>query len=414
MSLENHKTKSRLHSCSKALLSKLINPALSRQVFDPATSNLGLVIPSPSIFDFSSPPADADADDAHPLPSAAECAAHLELLEVLYVLRQRILMDAGIDDGFAIKPEREVKHGSGSETKTLKDPTLWERRQVKWPKYIEFAAVRFLAWRRAVNQNPKTMIRRTFEGHLFPEHLPPLDILMVWHAFMLNPRMLATSCAGEPVAKLRMPWEAVHGAIKNSDWTFALDEDDRQHFEHYTGLDPDLFGMFSRWAADTEPDEPKLGSFKLLSSANSTNEKDLPKLNSSNGLCTVYTHLFTYIDGSLATQLRDAVIRQSEFVDKMNKHLWIRSPAIQGTLRRGIARYRHFLKLLKLYPGRTIVPTLDIDLVWHTHQCSSAAYAAATKAIVGRFINHDASLSSSQISKLPSRTSSIPTRRSRR
>ena len=75
-------------------------------------------------------------------------------------------------------------------------------------------------------------------------------------------------------------------------------------------------------------------------------------------------------------------MRQATFVDKMNNHLWIRSPALEGTLRRAIDRYSKFLILLKrkapplgadgsgttMVPGPIIVPTLDIDLVWHTHQ----------------------------------------------
>jgi hypothetical protein len=83
------------------------------------------------------------------------------------------------------------------------------------------------------------------------------------------------------------------------------------------------------------------------------------------------------------------VLRQASFVDKMYAQLWIRSPAVEGTLRRAADRYEKFLRLFQLYPGKTIVPTLDIDLVWHTHQCSARAYAASVKRHTGVFINHD-------------------------
>lgn len=89
------------------------------------------------------------------------------------------------------------------------------------------------------------------------------------------------------------------------------------------------------------------------------------------------------------TALVEAVQRQSKFVEKMENQLWIRSPAVQGTLTRATTRYSQFLRLFKLYPGTTLVPTLDIDLVWHTHQCSPAQYTAAAKEIAGRFIDHD-------------------------
>ncbi|KAM0414182.1 hypothetical protein ACHAPD_007427 [Fusarium lateritium] len=87
--------------------------------------------------------------------------------------------------------------------------------------------------------------------------------------------------------------------------------------------------------------------------------------------------------------LMNNVERQRAFVKKMNAHLWIRSPALQGTLQRAVERYENYLELFRLYPGKMLVPTLDIDLVWHTSQLSPAAYETSMKARCGRFINHD-------------------------
>jgi hypothetical protein len=97
--------------------------------------------------------------------------------------------------------------------------------------------------------------------------------------------------------------------------------------------------------------------------------------------------------------LADCVVRQSKFVEKMNGQLWIRSPAVAGTLERAGTRYKGFLKLFKLYKSTMLVPTLDIDLVWHTHQCSPAEYFASTKKIAGRFINHDDTIEQSHLDK---------------
>ena len=36
-----------------------------------------------------------------------------------------------------------------------------------------------------------------------------------------------------------------------------------------------------------------------------------------------------------------------------------------------------------------LVPTLDIDIAWHTHQLSASKYRKATERICGRFIDHD-------------------------
>jgi hypothetical protein len=91
----------------------------------------------------------------------------------------------------------------------------------------------------------------------------------------------------------------------------------------------------------------------------------------------------------IVCDLINNVERQRAFVKKMNAHLWIRSPALQGTLQRAVDRYENYLELFRLYPGKMLVPTLDIDLVWHTSQLSSAAYETSMKARCGRFINHD-------------------------
>lgn len=104
------------------------------------------------------------------------------------------------------------------------------------------------------------------------------------------------------------------------------------------------------------------------------------------------------------TKLVKAVQRQSSFVAKMDAQLWIRSPAVEGTLVRAISRYGQFLKLFKLYPRTVLVPTLDIDLVWHTHQCSATGYMAATQALAGRFIDHDDKLGAATLDSGMQRT----------
>jgi len=120
------------------------------------------------------------------------------------------------------------------------------------------------------------------------------------------------------------------------------------------------------------------------------------------GLSTNDTAFVRIISATLANfidyiQLAAAVQRQASFVQKMDAQLWIRSPALCGTLRRAQDRYNRFLKLFKLYPGTMLVPTLDIDLVWHTHQLSPSRYVDATVDIAGRFLDHDDKLEKSTL-----------------
>lgn len=96
------------------------------------------------------------------------------------------------------------------------------------------------------------------------------------------------------------------------------------------------------------------------------------------------------VDGIEPTvDLVAAVRRQSMFIDKMCHMLWLRSPSLQHTLEHAIMRYKNFFELFRLYPGKLIVPTLDIDLVWYTHQLCPSRYDVFCTSRTGRFINHD-------------------------
>jgi hypothetical protein len=50
--------------------------------------------------------------------------------------------------------------------------------------------------------------------------------------------------------------------------------------------------------------------------------------------------------------------------------------------------YRCFLKLCVLYPGRSLVPTVDIDRAWHAHVLDTAKYRADCDRVFGRPLEH--------------------------
>ena len=86
------------------------------------------------------------------------------------------------------------------------------------------------------------------------------------------------------------------------------------------------------------------------------------------------------------------VERHAAFAEKMTDFLWLRSPAVGETLKRALVRYERFMALFKKHPEPTLVPTLDIDLVWHTQQCSPMSYLACCSKLAGRAINHNDAL----------------------
>lgn len=60
----------------------------------------------------------------------------------------------------------------------------------------------------------------------------------------------------------------------------------------------------------------------------------------------------------------------------------------QSQVESAIARYKMFLHLLFLYPNSTIVPTQEIDQVWHQHILDTRKYAQDCQWLFGYFVHH--------------------------
>ncbi|KAL4724483.1 hypothetical protein ACLX1H_009099 [Fusarium chlamydosporum] len=172
MALEHRYTKLSLHKQAKDIVSGQERPAdPNGKPYDIAYNPEDFpTIPVDSIFDFSDEIRRELSDPDFALPTLAECATHLEFLETIFVLRQNILVSQDLDDVMQTQPDREEKTGVNGDIKTFKDEKLWERRQAKWPLFVEFATIRFLAWREEFNKSTNTEI--------IQDILPPLDVLM--------------------------------------------------------------------------------------------------------------------------------------------------------------------------------------------------------------------------------------------
>ncbi|KAK4171644.1 hypothetical protein QBC36DRAFT_339591 [Triangularia setosa] len=403
MTLICRRTQEVLHSGGRAVLRGYISNTAATP-YPPARKTTDEpVIPEPAVFEQDDT---TNSAPAARLPTVAECAIHLELLETLFVLRERILRSEEIDKTMGINRRRETKTGHNGDTKTFKDTTFESRRQDKWTRFIEFAVVRFLDWR-------TRLASQSQNGDKFT--LPPLDIIMVWHTFLLNPLLFNKHCRTEKLYQLPLPWQIIHESINNRDWSFApkakADSDLISLFDLFSTWDSYLSGqpdnlksllrissvgvdMFKTRTTKTDT-TINTGTSKSRSifAALSAIINDLPATNP----IRIHAEMFISLDANLATELKAAVIRQTSFIDKMHSHLWIRSPSIQGTLTRCISRYSQFLLLMKRSPGKLMVPTLDIDLAWHTHQCAAWGYVQETKRRVGRFVNHDDSIGKGQL-----------------
>jgi hypothetical protein len=100
-----------------------------------------------------------------------------------------------------------------------------------------------------------------------------------------------------------------------------------------------------------------------------------------------------------ALDLCGAVMRQGVFIDKMVKLDWLHSPAARATMSRLITKYDRFITIMKKHPDKMAVPTLDVDLAWHTHQLTPRDYYAFTMRLTGKFIDHDDKIDENALSE---------------
>ncbi|KAJ2990959.1 hypothetical protein NUW58_g2702 [Xylaria curta] len=245
------------------------------------------------------------------LPTVSECAVHLELLDAI------------------VRVEGEVAAWS-------KEKGLAE--EVAWNMYCSAAAQRFLKW-----------------SHLAEAHkgnTPPLDVLIVWHAYMLN--TAAYRQYEKQVLKGRMGlkginWAAVHRRI---------DEDNR-------------FNISAEEAATTNHLPFPVDLLDAL-------KNEQVKIDNTGS------------SPSTNFDMVAAVQRQLKFAHKMHDAKWLRSPFAIQILEAAIRRYEMFFTLIAEHPGISLSPTPDIDLVWHTHQLSPKCYGLySAMKTNGKFINHN-------------------------
>lgn len=99
-----------------------------------------------------------------------------------------------------------------------------------------------------------------------------------------------------------------------------------------------------------------------------------------------------------ALDLAGAVLRQGIFTSKMVHIDWLHSPACRETMARLTTKYQRFMSIMAENPSKTCVPTLDVDLAWHTHQLSPSTYYAYTTSHTTKFTDHDDKIDEDKLS----------------
>ncbi|KAF2468381.1 uncharacterized protein BDR25DRAFT_394851 [Lindgomyces ingoldianus] len=208
-----------------------------------------------------------------PIPTVGHCLAHLQVLECFYNLREHISKTDGI---FGFSNSLAQPMSQWDDANEVREIDLVQEK--RWAVYVTRAVDRFEAWwtrcapatrggqpsRKLMQIDLDSSGGKWFEasfGHRFQmpfsaERLPPLDVLMVWHAYMLNPRSFAEDClrlGKMDFWALGFPWEAINSAIDPSTLEYRPSVVAVQAFE----------GMTRRkWDSLVEPDTKKLNCAK--------------------------------------------------------------------------------------------------------------------------------------------------------
>ncbi|WWC91719.1 uncharacterized protein L201_006665 [Kwoniella dendrophila CBS 6074] len=170
--------------------------------------------------------------------------------------------------------------------------------------------------------------------HLTHEELPSLEILMAWHTHLLNPTIYNKDIAGaySNLEGLDFPLSAVAMAIRQN----------------------------------------------TLLTYQPINADQEVKLKQS---------VWSYED------IGKAIERQAKFIGNMKRIGWL-NDAYWGKglmeLQFSIVLYHAWLDLMQSTQSRYfLVPRLDIDLAWHTHQLHHIRYKSDTEKVLGAFLNHN-------------------------
>lgn len=123
----------------------------------------------------------------------------------------------------------------------------------------------------------------------------------------------------------------------------------------------------------------------LDSSSDSSSEEYSSSVNGSVASFTDSVNQNLSFSSRIGFDLVAAVERQRGFFYQIDRCCFQNLDYMRGSLQ----RYRLFLNLLRIHRGTFLVPTYDIDLLWHAHMMFPISYKNDTIELLGRILDHD-------------------------
>ncbi|KAG5804544.1 hypothetical protein H9Q74_013329 [Fusarium xylarioides] len=311
------------------------------------------IIPDPRVFsNVFSIPCETEAQSIETLlayPDASHAAVHLALLECFRNLKA----SAGALNIEVIQPP------SYDDTKSPvpaspSEPTQLPSSQ-KWDLLIKLAVTRFTTWWSGIELLLNHASAYSHHGgsraalQLTKDYLPPLDILLVWYALMLSPEAYEAACNAQGANATRLknlcfPWPAIRDVIDMDKMQLVLPRSAQKLFTNITSQPCDILEYLQSPPAYTDT-----------------------------GKVRIETDLFSEVK------------RHEEIIEESNKILWIRSPALQGSLIRAGLEYLDFhLREPNAVGGDMVCDqSFGVRLFWRTHRLFPRQYKAFLKEIGG-------------------------------
>lgn len=188
----------------------------------------------------------ADSEQQPGLVHSDQVLGHLKLLECLYRLREAIMARDGL---FGIYNEAIVREPGASYSV--------DASQQRWAVYVQRAVDRFESWWIGVcrKNNPLMPSVESLDMHserqlhkwgleqrpltMLTSDLPPIDVLMVWYAYILSPRTYLEDCLRTGTGFMwatPMPWKLINDAIDPHSYLYEPPDLSQHKFEKLTGL----------------------------------------------------------------------------------------------------------------------------------------------------------------------------------
>ncbi|CAH6723381.1 hypothetical protein CLIB1444_14S02784 [[Candida] jaroonii] len=406
------------------------------------------------------------------LPTNEDIELHLTLLRAIKRLKESVVLNPQYQESF---------------------------REKLWELYVTNAVrnyIMFVSSLKIIHDQGEDIVKFIDELDI------PLNILMVWHSFMLNPKSFYDNFKYndfETFCKIPFPLPKVNSITNDVNETFKqfmtkyFNDFDTKPIDSFETLtypvscpncklsygEINLFTRFNggfadqffetigsckcssrlnhqvlrtfKLISDCKKPTPLPGSYKyfrsnitksdvLLLKANEhikgflfTNEKELREILIEE-FVHKYKHKFSIpellllrdyvetnpiyltVENGLEIQedLVACVIRQGKFIDKVlqtdwinNSFNWIKNNLASPTQKSmSISRYEEFFSLMK-DSTHPIVPTIDIDLVWHTHQLNPRHYFSYSKKVTGTIIDHNDKIEKGRLNTSFKKTSEL-------